>query len=86
VGPRQVLTFEEIERLADLRRALRGRRPAADGRQPTVRAHLPVLVGKLAELRVPRLASNGGKAPRSPDHQRRRSDWSLTSLRPGSTG
>jgi cyclic pyranopterin phosphate synthase len=49
-----VLTFEEIERLARLfveRYAVDGIR--LTGGEPTVRAHLPVLVAKLAQLRVP---------------------------------
>ena len=49
----EVLTFEEIERLA----RLFGERFGVDGLrltggEPTVRAHLPVLVRKLAQLRV----------------------------------
>ncbi|MEI2707103.1 MAG: GTP 3',8-cyclase MoaA [Ilumatobacteraceae bacterium] len=50
----EVLTFEEITRLAGLfveRLGVDGLR--LTGGEPTVRAHLPVLVGKLAELRVP---------------------------------
>ncbi|MFM7536285.1 MAG: GTP 3',8-cyclase MoaA [Acidimicrobiales bacterium] len=50
----QVLTFEEIERLARImveRFGVDGLR--LTGGEPTVRAHLPVLVTKLARLRVP---------------------------------
>jgi cyclic pyranopterin phosphate synthase len=49
----EVLTFEEIERLARLfveRFGVDGLR--LTGGEPTVRAHLPVLIGKLAQLRV----------------------------------
>jgi cyclic pyranopterin phosphate synthase len=51
----EVLTFEEIVRLARIfveRFEVDGLR--LTGGEPTVRAHLPVLVGKLAELRVPK--------------------------------
>src|ERR687894_2059793 len=50
----QLLTFEEIERLARVfveRFAVDGIR--LTGGEPTVRAHLPVLVAKLARLHVP---------------------------------
>jgi cyclic pyranopterin phosphate synthase len=50
----EVLTFEEFERLARIfveRFQVDGLR--LTGGEPTVRAHLPVLVGKLAQLRVP---------------------------------
>src|SRR5688500_12304673 len=50
----EVLTFEEIERLARIfveRFDVDGVR--LTGGEPTVRAHLPVLVAKLATLRVP---------------------------------
>src|SRR3954471_14637061 len=50
----EVLTFEEIERLARIfveRFEVDGLR--LTGGEPTVRAHLPVLVRKLAQLRVP---------------------------------
>src|SRR5215213_8219093 len=50
----EVLTFEEIERLARIfveRFEVDGLR--LTGGEPTVRAHLPVLVGKLAALRLP---------------------------------
>jgi len=49
-----VLSFEETERLARIfveRFEVDGLR--LTGGEPTMRAHLPVLVGKLAELRVP---------------------------------
>ena len=49
-----MLTFEEIERLARIfveRFGVDGLR--LTGGEPTVRAHLPVLVRKLAALRVP---------------------------------
>ena len=50
----EVLTFEEMTRLAGIfvhRFGVDGLR--LTGGEPTVRAHLPVLVGKLAALRVP---------------------------------
>lgn len=50
----EVLTFEEFERLARIfveRFGVDGLR--LTGGEPTVRAHLPVLVRKLAQLRVP---------------------------------
>lgn len=50
----EVLTFEELTRLAAIfveRFGVDGLR--LTGGEPTVRAHLPVLVRKLAELRVP---------------------------------
>ncbi len=55
----EVLTFEEIERLARVfveRYEVDGLR--LTGGEPTVRAHLPVLVRKLAELRVPSTSSS----------------------------
>jgi len=64
--PREdLLTFEEIERLARIfveRFNVDGLR--LTGGEPTVRAHLPVLVSKLAELRLPPSADSplaGGK-------------------------
>jgi cyclic pyranopterin phosphate synthase len=62
----EVLTFEEIERLARIfveRFEVDGLR--LTGGEPTVRAHLPVLVGKLSKLRVPQHSSSAyaGKAP-----------------------
>ncbi|MEN9505160.1 MAG: molybdenum cofactor biosynthesis protein MoaA [Actinomycetota bacterium] len=63
----EVLTFEEIERMARLfveRFEVDGLR--LTGGEPTVRAHLPVLVAKLARLRVPD-TSNSAFAGRAPD-------------------
>ncbi|MEY2401405.1 MAG: 3,8-cyclase [Ilumatobacteraceae bacterium] len=62
----EVLTFEEIERLARIfveRFEVDGLR--LTGGEPTVRAHLPVLVGKLAALRVPShsVSPLAGQAP-----------------------
>jgi cyclic pyranopterin phosphate synthase len=66
--PREdILSFEEIERLARIfveRFAVDGLR--LTGGEPTVRAHLPVLVAKLAALRVP-ASSPGPFAGRKPD-------------------
>ena len=61
-----VLTFEEIERLARIfveRFEVDGLR--LTGGEPTVRAHLPVLVEKLAALRVPSNSASllAGQAP-----------------------
>jgi len=61
----ELLTFEELERVARVfveRFAVDGLR--LTGGEPTVRAHLPVLVHKLAQLRVPASSSSplaGGK-------------------------
>jgi cyclic pyranopterin phosphate synthase len=63
----EVLSFEEIERLARIfveRFEVDGLR--LTGGEPTVRAHMPVLVGKLAALRVPE-ASTSPLAGRKPD-------------------
>ena len=63
----EVLSFEEIERLSRIfveRFEVDGLR--LTGGEPTVRAHLPVLVGKLARLRVP-ASSASPKAGRAPD-------------------
>jgi GTP 3',8-cyclase len=62
----QVLSFEEIERLARVfveRYEVDGIR--LTGGEPTVRAHLPVLVEKLARLRVPSSSRSpfAGRAP-----------------------
>jgi GTP 3',8-cyclase len=62
----EVLTFEEIERLARIfveRFEVDGLR--LTGGEPTVRAHLPVLVEKLAKLRVPSYSASplAGQAP-----------------------
>ena len=63
----EVLTFEEIERVARVfveRFGVDGLR--LTGGEPTVRAHLPVLVEKLAQLRVP-AKSSSPFAGRKPD-------------------
>jgi cyclic pyranopterin phosphate synthase len=55
----EVLTFEEFERLGRIfveRFEVDGLR--LTGGEPTVRAHLPVLVAKLAQLRVPTTSSS----------------------------
>jgi len=62
----EVMSFEEIERLARIfveRFEVDGLR--LTGGEPTVRAHLPVLVGKLAALRVPKgsVSPRAGMAP-----------------------
>jgi cyclic pyranopterin phosphate synthase len=62
----EVLSFEEIERLARLfveRYAVDGIR--LTGGEPTLRAHLPVLAAQLAALRVPASAASlrAGRAP-----------------------
>ncbi len=88
----EVLTFEEIERLARIfveRFEVDGLR--LTGGEPTVRAHLPVLVGKLAALRVPsssRVATcRPGTRPVDRPPTAPRSGWSRTTCaRPGSTG
>jgi GTP 3',8-cyclase len=63
----EVLSFEEIERLARIfveRYEVDGIR--LTGGEPTVRAHLPVLVDKLAAIRVPE-SSASSRAGRAPD-------------------
>src|SRR6187402_919697 len=63
----EVLTFEEIERIARIfveRYDVDGIR--LTGGEPTVRAHLPLLVSKLAALRVP-ATSRSSFAGRPPD-------------------
>jgi cyclic pyranopterin phosphate synthase len=63
----EILTFEEIERLARVcveRFGVDGLR--LTGGEPTVRAHLPVLVEKLSRLRVPADAASP-YAGRKPD-------------------
>lgn len=63
----EVLSFEEIERLSRIfveRFEVDGLR--LTGGEPTVRAHLPVLVSKLAALRVP-ASSSSPLAGRKPD-------------------
>ncbi|MFZ4720136.1 MAG: GTP 3',8-cyclase MoaA, partial [Ilumatobacteraceae bacterium] len=62
----EVLTFEEIERLARIfveRFEVDGLR--LTGGEPTIRAHMTVLVGKLAHLRVPATSSSlyAGRKP-----------------------
>ena len=55
----QILTFEEIERLATIcvhRFDVDSIR--LTGGEPTVRAHLPMLVEKLAQLKVPSTAKS----------------------------
>ena len=56
---KEILTFEEINRLAQIcveRFDVDSIR--LTGGEPTVRAHLPVLVEKLAALRVPKTANS----------------------------
>jgi len=84
----EVLTFEELERLAHLlveRHGIRSIR--LTGGEPTVRAHLPVLVGKLAGLPVDlALTTNGATlatlAPALAEAGLRRVNVSLDSLQP----
>jgi cyclic pyranopterin phosphate synthase len=84
----EVLTFEELERLARLlveRHGIRSIR--LTGGEPTVRAHLPVLVGKLAPLPVDlALTTNGATlaavARPLAEAGLRRVNVSLDSLRP----
>lgn len=62
----EVLTFEELERLATLlveRHGIRSIR--LTGGEPTVRAHLPVLVSKLAALPVDLALTTNGATLRS---------------------
>ena len=62
----EVLTFEEIERVSRLfveRFGVEGIR--LTGGEPTVRAHLPVLVGKLAALGIDLALSTNGSTFRS---------------------
>ncbi|MDQ3756375.1 MAG: GTP 3',8-cyclase MoaA [Actinomycetota bacterium] len=83
----EVLTFEEIERVARLaveRFGIEGIR--LTGGEPTLRAHLPVLVEKLARLGVDlAMTTNGVKLPESAADLRaaglRRINVSLDSLR-----
>ncbi len=84
----EVLSFEEIERIASVmveRFGLQSIR--LTGGEPTVRAHLPVLVAKLAALGVDlALTTNGStlrqSAPALRDAGLRRINISLDSLRP----
>ena len=84
----EVLTFEELERVASVlvhRHGIRSIR--LTGGEPTVRAHLPVLVAKLAALPVDlALTTNGATlasvAPGLAEAGLRRVNVSLDSLRP----
>ena len=84
----EVLTFEELERVARVlveRHGIRSIR--LTGGEPTVRAHLPVLVGKLAALPVDLALTTNGATLRSGAADLaaaglRRVNVSLDSLRP----
>jgi cyclic pyranopterin phosphate synthase len=84
----EVLTFEELERVARVlveRHGIRSIR--LTGGEPTVRAHLPVLVGKLAALPVDLALTTNGATLRSgaadlASAGLRRVNVSLDSLRP----
>src|SRR5690606_38411916 len=84
----EVLTFEELERVARLlveRHGIRSIR--LTGGEPTVRAHLPLLVSKLARLPVDLALTTNGATLRSvagdlADAGLRRVNVSLDSLRP----
>ena len=84
----EVLTFEELERVARLlveRHGITSIR--LTGGEPTVRAHLPVLVSKLAALPVDLALTTNGAALRTvagalADAGLRRVNVSLDSLRP----
>ena len=84
----EVLTFEELERIARLMVERHGVRSIRlTGGEPTVRAHLPVLVAKLAVLPADlSLTTNGATlrsvAPALADAGLRRVNVSLDSLRP----
>jgi cyclic pyranopterin phosphate synthase len=84
----EVLTFEELERVARLLVEVHGIRSIRlTGGEPTVRAHLPVLVGKLAALPVDLALTTNGATLRSvagalADAGLRRVNVSLDSLRP----
>jgi cyclic pyranopterin phosphate synthase len=84
----EVLTFEELERLARLLVEVHGIRSIRlTGGEPTVRAHLPVLVEKLAALRVDlALTTNGATlrtvAPALAAAGLRRVNVSLDTLQP----
>lgn len=87
--PREdVLTFEELERLARLLVEVHGIRSIRlTGGEPTVRAHLPVLVAKLATLPVDLALTTNGATLRSCASALaaaglRRVNVSLDSLRP----
>jgi cyclic pyranopterin phosphate synthase len=84
----EVLTFEELERVARVLVEQHGIRSIRlTGGEPTVRAHLPVLVAKLAALPVDlALTTNGATlrsvAPGLADAGLRRVNVSLDSLQP----
>jgi len=84
----EVLTFEELERVARVLVEQHGIESIRlTGGEPTVRAHLPVLVAKLAALPVDlALTTNGATlrsvAPGLADAGLRRVNVSLDSLRP----
>jgi cyclic pyranopterin phosphate synthase len=84
----EVLTFEELERVARVLVEQHGIESIRlTGGEPTVRAHLPVLVSKLANLPVDlALTTNGATlrtvAPGLADAGLRRVNVSLDSLRP----
>jgi len=84
----EVLTFEELERVARLLVEVHGIRSIRlTGGEPTVRAHLPVLVRKLAALPVDLALTTNGATLRSQagalaDAGLRRVNVSLDSLRP----
>src|SRR6187549_3246000 len=62
----EVLTFEELERVARLLTEQHGIRSIRlTGGEPTVRAHLPVLVAKLAALPVDLALTTNGATLRS---------------------
>jgi cyclic pyranopterin phosphate synthase len=84
----EVLTFEELERVARVLVEQHGIRSIRlTGGEPTVRAHLPVLVAKLAALPIDlALTTNGATlrsvAPALAEAGLRRVNVSLDSLRP----
>ena len=84
----EVLTFEELERLARLLVETHGIRSIRlTGGEPTVRAHLPVLVGKLAALPVDLSLTTNGATLQSTarglaDAGLRRVNVSLDTLQP----
>jgi cyclic pyranopterin phosphate synthase len=84
----EVLTFEELERVARVLVEQHGIQSIRlTGGEPTVRAHLPVLVAKLAALPVDlALTTNGATlrtvAPRLAEAGLKRVNVSLDSLRP----
>ena len=84
----EVLTFEELERVARLLSEVHGIRSIRlTGGEPTVRAHLPVLVAKLATLPVDLSLTTNGATLRSvardlADAGLRRVNVSLDTLQP----